>query len=231
MVSMPFGRDVVRKYWLLNDTARGLALKRMASFEFAGGDLHRQHVRWEGGGEAWVNRGKQEWTVDGRVLPDYGYYARVPAGGGAMESAIERRDGQIVEWSRSPTQVYVNARPVVPEAAGRGGGGRGGLAPGPDPRLARMNPDGKLVNFGAATTNGGFRLMAQGDSAMLTLLPASVRFEVRLRWNELPWRSAEPNLAEALDENGAVVGKATLEKRGGELVLACEPNVFAYRLR
>ena len=231
MVSMPFGRDVVRKYWLLNGMARALALKRMDSFEFAGGNVHRQHVRWEGGGEAWVNRGQQEWSVAGRALPDYGYYARVPASGGTVESAIERRDGQIVEWSRSPAFVYVNARPVVPETAPRGGGGRGGPAPGPDPRPARMNPAGKPVAFGAVTTNGGFRLAPEGDGVTLTPLPASVRFEARLRWNELPWKSAEPGQAEALDENGAVIGKANLERVAGELVLTCEPNVFAYRLR
>ncbi len=36
---------------------RALALARFDSHEFAGGDLHRQHVKWEGGGEVWVNRG------------------------------------------------------------------------------------------------------------------------------------------------------------------------------
>ncbi len=113
MVSMPFGRDVVRKYWLLHDVMRGLALKRFDSHEFAGGNLHRQQVKWEGGGEVWVNRGVDDWMVDGHTLPQYGFYARVPEGGGVAEAAIERRDGVIVEWSRSPEAAYSSARPFV----------------------------------------------------------------------------------------------------------------------
>ena len=113
MVSSPFGRDVVRKYWLLHDLMRALALARFESHEFAGGNLHRQHVKWENGGEVWVNRGADDWTVDGHTLPQYGFYARVPASDGVTEAAIERRDGVIVEWSRSPGMTYSNARPTV----------------------------------------------------------------------------------------------------------------------
>lgn len=234
MVAIPFGRDVVRKYWLMNSMARELAMKRMVFFEFVGDDIHRQHVRWDGGGEVWVNRGQQEWTVAGHILPEYGYYLRLPKSGGAIESAIERRDGQIVEWASSSGFVYVNARPVVPETVQQGGSGGGANRSGPvgpDPRLARMNPEGKPVSFNAVTSNGGFRLAREGDAVTLTPLPASIRFEARLRWKELPWKSAEPIQAEALDENGTVIGKVKLEKSAGELVLTCEPDVFAYRLR
>ena len=62
MVSDAFGPDVVRKHWLLNDLMGALALKRIESVEYAGGDLHRQHVRWSGGGEVWVNRGESDWS-------------------------------------------------------------------------------------------------------------------------------------------------------------------------
>jgi hypothetical protein len=109
MVPVPFGRDVVRKYWLLHDVMRGLALKRFESHEFAEGNLHRQHVKWEGGGEVWVNRGSDDWPVAGHMLPQYGFYARA----GGSEAAIERCDGIIVEWSRSPEGTYSNARPYV----------------------------------------------------------------------------------------------------------------------
>ena len=47
MAPAPFGRDVVRKYWLLHGLGRALALKRIEGVEFEGGNLHRQHVRWE----------------------------------------------------------------------------------------------------------------------------------------------------------------------------------------
>jgi len=115
MVPGPFGRDVVRKYWLLHALMRALALKRIETVEFAGGDdsavgdLHRQHVRWQDRGEVWVNRGDADWAVQGHTLPPYGFYAAVDA----VKAAIERKDGVIVEWSDSPEGLYVNARPVV----------------------------------------------------------------------------------------------------------------------
>lgn len=109
MVSRPFGRDVVRKYWLLHDLMRAIALDRIQDVQFVENDLHRQHVVWEGGAQVWVNRGPGDWAVEGHVLPEYGFYARA----GEVEAAIERRDGVIVEWSQGPSGVYANARPVV----------------------------------------------------------------------------------------------------------------------
>jgi hypothetical protein len=113
MVSSPMGRDVVRKYWLEHDLMRALALARFESHEFAGGNLHRQHVKWDNGGEVWVNRGADDWNAGGHTLPQYGFYARVPGSDGVTEAAIERRDGIIVEWSKSPHAAYSNARPYI----------------------------------------------------------------------------------------------------------------------
>lgn len=124
MVPQAFGRDVVRKYWLLADLMRALALKRIASVEFAGAekgdsppDLHRQHVRWEGGGEVWVNRGPNDWDVAGVTLPEYGFLARTPSEQGQVEVAISRRDGVIVETcqkrGQSTFSLYVNGRGIV----------------------------------------------------------------------------------------------------------------------
>ncbi len=112
MVSQPFGRDVVRKYWLSQDLMRALALRTIESVEFAGGDLHRQHVGWSGGGQVWVNRGKQDWPIEGTssVLPQYGFLARVPTAAGLVTAAVSRREGLIVETASSPDQLYVNAR-------------------------------------------------------------------------------------------------------------------------
>jgi len=115
MVWDAFTRDTVRKYWLLHDLMRGPALRRMDRFAFAGGNLHRQQVRWDNGGLVWVNRGAENWTVEGHDLPQYGFYARVPSAGGAIEAAIERREGLIVEWASSPALLYANARPVTPD--------------------------------------------------------------------------------------------------------------------
>ena len=59
MVPQAFNRDVVRVYWLLNDAMKALALDRIDAVEFAGDNIHRQHVKWERGGEVWVNRGAE----------------------------------------------------------------------------------------------------------------------------------------------------------------------------
>lgn len=126
MVSQPFSRDVVRKYWLTQDVMRALALRTIEAVEFAGGDLHRQQVRWSGGGQVWVNRGVDDWQVEdaGRPLPQYGFLARVPADAGLVTAAVSRRESLIVETASSPDHVYVNARQCVaggprirPEAA------------------------------------------------------------------------------------------------------------------
>lgn len=115
MVSEPFGRDVVRKHWLLNDLMRALALSQVESVEYVGDDLHRQHVGWSGGGNVWVNRGETDWEVEGRVLPPFGFLARVPGEQGAVEASIERRGELIVESVRAPQQIYVNGRLIAGE--------------------------------------------------------------------------------------------------------------------
>jgi hypothetical protein len=56
MAPAPFSRDVVRKYWLLHDVMRALALPRIEAVEFAAGDIHRQHVPWDNGGSVFGRR-------------------------------------------------------------------------------------------------------------------------------------------------------------------------------
>ena len=222
-----FTRDTVRQYWLLHELMRGLALRRMDRFAFAGGNLHRQEVRWDNGGLVWVNRGAQNWAVEGHDLPQYGFYARVPSGRGAIEAAIERREGLIVEWAKSPAMLYVNARPVTPEPQPA----RGGAAAGPDPRLPRMNPEGRVVSFGAVSTNGGLRLALAGEVLEVTPLPAGLSFTARIRWSDLPWKLREPKEVEAVDQDGRVVQRQPVSLSGGEVQLTCEPAIFAYRFR
>lgn len=230
MVWDAFSRDSVRKYWLLHDLMRALALRRMESFSFAGSNIHRHQIRWEDGGQVWVNRGTEPWEVAEHILPQYGFYARVPSRDGLIEAAIERRQGLIMEWAKAPEALYVNARPVVPEPqAARGGTGRGDQ--GPDPRLPRMNPQGLDIDFGAVITNAGLRLVRDGDQLRVIPLPNSLPFELRLRWRQLPWRLTEPSVAQALDEEGRVIREVPVRIAGGELHLSCEPGVFGYRLR
>ncbi len=226
MVAHPFGRDVVRKYWLLHDVMRALALRPMEDFSFDGEDLHRQRIRWAGGGEVWVNRGAGDWRIGGRTLPQYGFYARAGNGGGLVEAAIERRDGVIIEWSRSAESLYVNARPVVFDETARRLGGAGA-----DPRPARMNPQGRLVAMPGAVTNGAFRMSYEDQALIVTPLPASEAFTARIRPAELPWKLPLPATAEAINESGRVLKTLPLERHDDAVVLAVEAGVFAYRLR
>ncbi len=105
MTAQPFSPGVVRKFWLLDGILRGLALARIEAVEFSNGDIHRQHVRWSNG-EVWVNRGTTEWTVQGHVLPRYGFFARVAG----REAGIEKRAGRTIEWAYAPESLYLNPR-------------------------------------------------------------------------------------------------------------------------
>jgi hypothetical protein len=114
MVPQAFNRDAVRVHWLLNDAMKALALDRIDAVEFVGNNIHRQHVKWGRGGDLWVNRWADAWTVEGHTLPRYGFYLRA----GETEAAIELRGGERVEWSRSPERRYEGGR--LTTASGKG---------------------------------------------------------------------------------------------------------------
>ncbi len=211
MVPRPFGRDVVRKYWLLHDLMRALALRQIEAVEFIEDDLHRQHVRWSGGGEIWVNRGESDWRVAGNgdkagvTLPQYGFLATVPTGQGAVEASISRRDGVVVEKAGSAGQLYVNGR---------------------------QNPRNQPIDFGPAVTVGGCRLTPDGRALVLTPLPAdgAAPFAVRLRWASLPWRLPVPTHVEAVAEDGVVLSRRPVRREADAVMIDCRPEVFCYRL-
>lgn len=110
----PFGRDVVRKYWLLHDLMRAFALRRIQNVEFVDNDIHRIHVTWENG-EVWVNRGEEDWTVQDTVLPQYGLLARADSNDGTVHVCIARHEDFVVEKAESPHALFVNARPKAAE--------------------------------------------------------------------------------------------------------------------
>ncbi len=117
MVNRPFGRDVVRKYWLTQDTMRALALRTIEDVEFVDQDLHRQRIRWSGGGEVRVNRGDGDWDTGSGLLPPFGFLAEIPTADGLVRASLERRDGVIVEAASSPERLYVNGRQPIPEGS------------------------------------------------------------------------------------------------------------------
>ncbi len=114
MVSRPFDRNVVRKYWLTHDVLRALALRTIESVEFVDGDIHRQHVQWSGDGEVWVNRGETDWPLQGEVtLPPFGFLAKIPTADGMVTASIERKQGLIVETAIAPHDAYFNGRQLA----------------------------------------------------------------------------------------------------------------------
>lgn len=110
MVDLPCKvRGAVRKYWLAQDLIRSLAQDEIVDCQFDGGNRHRILVTWKSGAKVYVNRDESDWTVEGRVLPQFGYLAT----NGRIESSIERIGGQVVEQSRSPKGFFVNGRGYV----------------------------------------------------------------------------------------------------------------------
>ena len=101
-----FGRGAVRKYWLAQDFIRSIALDNIENVEFINGDIHKQLIKWKSGAKVYVNRGDKDWQVAGKILPQYGYFAK----NGSLESSIERINGIITEQSRGPSRCYFNAR-------------------------------------------------------------------------------------------------------------------------
>jgi hypothetical protein len=101
-----WGRAAVRKYYLLQDLARRVALHDIVESEFVGGDIHRQRVLWDEGTEVFVNRGESDWSVDGHVLPTYGFLARK----GDWFVAVEKKDGAFAESARGESGWFCDAR-------------------------------------------------------------------------------------------------------------------------
>ncbi len=107
MCDGPFSRRAVMTYWLLHDVCAELARREMLSHEFAHDDIHRQIVKFAGGAEVVVNRGKSDWQAGGATLPLYGFVARA----GNAEASVARRDGLVTAMARSGSVLFVDARP------------------------------------------------------------------------------------------------------------------------
>ena len=101
-----FDRKAARKYWLAQDVARNLALRKIVDVEMHEDDMRRLVVTWDNGTRVYVNRSDTEWRVAGRVLPRYGYLAQ----GDGLVSAIEKRDGIACESCVGPGGWFCNAR-------------------------------------------------------------------------------------------------------------------------
>jgi hypothetical protein len=93
-----------------------------------------------------------------------------------------------------------------------------------------MNVEGREIDFGAVATDGAVRITREGDAVLVTPLPGSARFDVRIAWGELPWRLPDPRRIEAVSETGEVLSRVRAEREEREVSVTCERGVFAYRL-
>lgn len=110
----PCRRETVMTYWLQHDICKELANQSFEAHEFVGDNIHCQHTVFGGGGEVWVNRGDEPWTVQGVTLPKYGYLAR----SGNVVSSITLRDGLSVGYAHSPQATFVDSRPQSSDLTG-----------------------------------------------------------------------------------------------------------------
>jgi hypothetical protein len=94
-----------------------------------------------------------------------------------------------------------------------------------------MNPSGRVVAFGALSTNGGFRLVPVGGALELLPLPSSPSFTAIIRWRDLPWKLSAPKQIEAIDKDGQVLRAVPVAITNGEVLITAEPDAFSYRIR
>jgi hypothetical protein len=101
-----------------------------------------------------------------------------------------------------------------------------------NPLEVRQNREARPIDFGPVATAGGVRLTRDGPALVVTPLPGErvPEFEVRIRWDKLPWQLAEPATVEVVAEDGTIVGRDAARRDAGALVLVCRPGVFQYRL-
>ncbi|MCX7819031.1 MAG: hypothetical protein N2652_07495 [Kiritimatiellae bacterium] len=110
-----WGAAAVRKYWLMAEVARTLAMCQIVAHEFADDDIARQTVRWSNGSIVSVNLGDNDWSVGGHTLPPRGWYAATPT----VTAAVERIGAHLVEWAIGRGTAYLSARTSFHEPESR----------------------------------------------------------------------------------------------------------------
>jgi len=210
-----FGRGAVRKYWLAQDFVRSIALDQIAKVQFVDGDIHRQIITWKSGAKVYVNRGDRDWSVAGKNLPKYGYFAK----SGKIESGIERINNVIVEQSNGPSGLYVNARGFNKDGNTRIRG------------AGRWNPERTAIDFGPVITNGAFRCRLRDGKAVVTPLPGIDSFTVEVRLSRLSSDGIDKITSViAVDANGKNIRNVKFEIETGAVRFETRSGEFAYRL-
>lgn len=113
-------RGTVRKYWLMQNLARSLAMNQLIGFEFVGEGVHRQKISWSSGVDVYVNRGDDDWTLEEVtfpgsnkpiVLPRFGFWSVNQEG--SSFGGVVRIGNQIVELRVDGENYFVNGRQTL----------------------------------------------------------------------------------------------------------------------
>lgn len=115
-------RGTVRKYWLLQNFARSLALDELVDVEFIDNDIHRQKITWKSGEIVYVNRGVKDWTLSQFNLPNTSQLVVLPQFGfwtvgkdGKNYGGVVKQADQVIELRVDGTNsFFVNGRQLVP---------------------------------------------------------------------------------------------------------------------
>jgi hypothetical protein len=210
-----FGRGAIRKYWLAQDFIRSIALDEIESVEFVDGDIHRQVIAWKSGARVYVNRGADDWSVAGKTLPQYGYFAK----NGPIESCIERIDGVIVEQSSGPSGDYFNAR-------GFNRAGRREIR-----SAGRWNEKKVPINFGPAVTEGAFRCRHKENSIVVTPLPDIDPFTIEMAIDKIiATGGLRVKSIFAVDENGEKIRSVEFNSTADRVKFETQSKDFAYHV-
>jgi len=202
--------ETVSTYWLLHDVCAELGRRPMLSHEFAGGDIHRQIVRFGGEAAVYVNRGKDDWHIGDLVLPRYGFSAKA----GDARADVSRRDGLVTAYAESPRAIFADARPplagrkIAPELSGR------------------VNTERRVVDFGPVATNGALHLLRSGEGKTwkILFLPGCPACEVRLRPDLIGRRKRVETVAiERIGKDGEPAGKVEFARRAEWVVFKASP--------
>lgn len=96
---------------------------------------------------------------------------------------------------------------------------------------ARLNLDRKILNFGAAKTNGVWRLKHTGQTWELMPLPFSDAFGVELDMGRLGMPKARLAKVAGLDENGQAVGEILFVQVGVSVKFEVPRNTFKVQIQ
>ena len=112
-------RHIVREHHLMHPvqrlygTAKPVEIRYQVNGNFVSGglallagDTSRQRIRYDSGLTVWINWSPQPWSVEGNVLPQWGFLATGPD----TKVSTSQQHGKIADYSECPDFIFADAR-------------------------------------------------------------------------------------------------------------------------